>query len=165
MSQKKKNFNEKSETLCLCGISWAILLQRAISWRNESQVGYGYGYGHFRTLTQSVHSWGEVNVAKIHVCEDKNIMGHKWGRYGHCRTHRSLTPRIPGQYLFEESSPQSKFVWGRERQGMEGKTGSGRRHHRICSTSFNTTILLQYAPFSNNACRPMRFVVIPVYIG
>ena len=24
----------------LCGISWPILLQRAISWRNESQAGY-----------------------------------------------------------------------------------------------------------------------------
>ena len=96
-------------------------------------------------------------MAKIHVCEDKNIMGHKWGWYG-----GHITPRILGQYLFEESSPQSKFVYGRERQGMEGKTGSGRRHHRICSTSFNTTILLQYAPFSN-ACRPMRFGVIPTY--
>ena len=109
--------------------------------------------------TQSVHSCMEVNVAKILVCEDKNIMGHKWGWYG-----GHLTPRILGQYLFEESSPHSKFVYGRERQGMEGKTGSGSRHHRICSTSFNTTILLQYAPFSN-ACRPMRFVVIPIYIG
>ena len=40
MSQKKKNVNEKSETVWLCGISWPILPHREISWRNESQVGY-----------------------------------------------------------------------------------------------------------------------------
>ena len=38
--KRKKNVNEKSETLWLCGISWPILPQREISWRNESQVGY-----------------------------------------------------------------------------------------------------------------------------
>ena len=48
--------------------------------------------------TQSVHSCMEVNVAKIQVCEEVNIMGHKWGWYG-----GHLTPRILGQYLFERA--------------------------------------------------------------
>ena len=101
MSQKKKNVNEKSETV------WYKLTHIAsesniLAERKSSRISW---YGHFRAVTQSVHSCMEVNVAKIRVCEEINIMGHKWGWYG-----GHFTPRIPGQYLFEESSPQSKLV-------------------------------------------------------